>query len=332
MKGKKILLGLGAVIALSGSIALAQQPPAGGAQPPPGGSPRAQPMPMPGQPGQPGMPPGMRRPGGMPGGMPGGHPPMPGTRPGGARPGLPPGFDPRNPGGRPRPRPRPPVVEEEHAKPHHCPGHGPDDAPPHVNYWHGILMANNERALKGGFVNQLLFRYENEKDHCDPKNEPPPLLASLINFGALAFILFRFGKKPLAEALKKRRDGIMADIDTATKLKEDAEARLEDYEEKIENIESKLDEVRAEYAQQAELERKHILAEAEERRVRMRKDAELRIEQELKAARAELLREAVVSAVAAAEDLVQKQIAARDQDKMANDYLQSIGQSLAGVR
>src|SRR5262249_26430613 len=153
----------------------------------------------------------------------------------------------------------------------------------------------------------------------------------VLNFGVLAFILYRYGRKPLAEALVKRKQSIMAEIDTATKLKDDAEARLEEYEEKLENIEAKLEEGRAGYAAQAEIEKKHILAEAEERRVRMRRDAEFRIDQELKTARAELLREAVVNAVAAAEELIAKQVQPRDLDKMADDYLRSIGPSLRGA-
>ena len=326
MKQKKLLLSIGAAVALAGGVALAQQPgqPMPNGHPVPG-APGAQPggRPMPGMPGrrfgQPGRP-----------GLPPGHPSMPGAGVGRRR-GLPPGFDPRNPHRRPRPRPVA-VVEEEHAAHHECPGHGANDPPPHMNLWRGLFMVNNERAQQPDFVNQLLFRYENPKDPCDPKNEPPPFLASLINFGILAFVLYKYGRKPLADALQKRKNGIMAEIDTATKLKEDAEARLDEYQEQIDNIEAKLEDVRSEYAAQAEQEKKHILVEAEERRVRMRKDAELRIEQELEAARAELLREAVVNAVAAAEELVVKQIASKDLDRMANDYLSSVGASISGAR
>lgn len=317
---KKALMAIGAAAALSGGAALAQQPRPGA---PPG---------QPAQPAQPGMPAGhpqmQPRPIQQ---LPGGHPPVPGMGQGRRpRPALPPGFDPS----RFRPRHAPAHFEEEEhggGAHHECPGHGADDPPPHMNLWHGIFMADMEKSQQGG-INQLLYRYENPKDPCDPKNEPPPFLASLLNFGIVAFILYRFGKKPLAESLAKRKQTIMADIDTATKLKEDAEARLEEYEEKLENIQEKLTEVRAEYAAQAEAEKKHLLTEAEDRRVRMRKDAEFRIEQELKAARAELLREAVVSAVAAAEEMIAKQIATKDQDKMANDYLGSIGSSITGVR
>jgi F-type H+-transporting ATPase subunit b len=330
------LLGLAvaAAVSLAGALALGQQPPPGqppGMQVPPGQMQRPG-FPS-GHPSLPGMP-GQQQRGGPIMLGPDGRPvqsPRPG-RPG--HPGAPggPGGPGTRPGAPPHARPHAPAsheeAEEEHGE-HECPGHGPDDAPPRLNYWHGMLMVNNELAQKPGFLNQLLFRYEDPHHPCDPRNEPPPYLASLLNFGVLAFILFRFGRKPLGEALVARKQAIMAEIDTATRLKEDAEARLDDYEEKIENIEAKLEEVRAQYAAEAEIEKKHILAEAEERRTRMRRDAEFRVEQERKAVREELLREAVVNATLAAEALIAKQVSTADQDRMATQYLSSIGAALS---
>jgi F-type H+-transporting ATPase subunit b len=228
-----------------------------------------------------------------------------------------------------RPAAPPPKAHHDDGHKKHCPGHGPTDKPHHANWWHGLLMVNNERAQSGGFVNRLLFRYHNDKDPCDPRNEPPPFLASILNFAALGYLLVRYGRKPLADALVKRREEIMGEIETATRLRDEAEARLVDYEDKIENIQDKLEELRLEYAALAERERKHILQEAEERRARMRRDAEFRIEQELKQARVELLREAVEGAVTAAEDLLAKRVGPGDFDKIAGDYLKSIGPALA---
>jgi F-type H+-transporting ATPase subunit b len=325
---RTLALTVGAAAALAGGIALAQpqpqpQPPQLQGRPGPGRPPtivgpdgRVQGMPG-GRPGRPAFPPGFQPPG-----RPGAPPGIPG------RPGSGPGRAPFPPGTNP-PRPHRPPVEPEEEHEHECPGHGPDDSPPPVNLWHGLIGVNNERAQQGDFLSRLLFRYENPKDPCDAKNEPPPYTASLLNFGILAFIVYRFGKKPLAEGLAKRKQTITAEIDAATKLKSDAEARLDEYEDKLENIEGKLEEVRAEYAAQAEIEKTHLLAEAEERRVRMRRDAEFRIEQELKTVREELLREAVIAATAAADALVVRQISSADQDRMARDFLAAIGPALS---
>jgi F-type H+-transporting ATPase subunit b len=233
-------------------------------------------------------------------------------------------------------------AEPEHAHAAHCPGHGDLDSPHAPNWWQGILMVNNEAAkfgapdAEGHFhredsaISQLLFRYENEKDECDPKNQPAPFLASVLNFGLLAFVLYRFGKKPLADALSARKKAMMLEIETATQIKEEAEARLTDYEDKLQNLDETLEEMKRDFATQSEVERKHVLAEAEERRIRMKRDVELRIEQELKAAKQQILLESVEAAVAAAEALLKSKIAAADQDRSADQYLAGLGAAWKG--
>lgn len=312
------VFGLFAAAALSlSAFAVAQQPPPGQAPPPPVPPPGAGRNTM-GQP-PPGMPPGMP-PGARPGGMPAGHPPMGG--PGAGRPPFP-------PGGRPPPRPVAHAEpEEEHAHAEHCPGHGPMDPPPHPNWWHGLIGVDNEKAQTESFVNKLLWRYENKVDPCDAKNEPPPYLAAMINFLVLVGLLVKFGKKPLAESLVARKATIMKEIDTATELREEAEARLDEYQQKLDNLEQTLEEFRADFAARTEHEQKKLLAEAEERRVRMKKDAELRVEQELKEARALLLKEAVEKAVKAAEELLASKVGAPDQERLANDYLAGLATAM----
>lgn len=349
IRGIAAAMGLGAVLVAGVAPAQPAQPPPAAQParpaPPPAG---AQPG-QPGQPAQPGqvqvrkidpseLPPQFRQPGGpaAPGGpgAPGARPPFPpGMRPQGAPGGLPPGFNPRRPVAPPAHAAHGGHAEAEesgHGAHAHCPGHGPSDPPPPVNWWRGLLMVNNERAKSDSFINRLLFRYENANDPCDKDNLPPPFLASVFNFAILGFILYKFGRKPLAEALVKRKTTIMAEIDTATKLKQDAERRLEEYEEKFERMDETLDELRAELAAQSEQEKKHILAEAEERRVRMLRDAEFRIEQEGKAARAELLQQAIVGAATAAEELLVKKVGPSDLERMAEDYLKAVGPAIKG--
>lgn len=292
-------------------------PPGGRPMRQPGGQPGGQPG-QPGQPGRPGMPPGMGRPQRLPGAMPGGAQ-------------MPPGH------GSPSPSKAP-----EHAAAHHCPGHGPTDSPHAPNWWQGIIGVNNDAAKFGppddhghlhrtdGFGTQLLWRYENAADECDPKNQPPPFLANVLNFGLLAFILFRFGKKPLAEALAARKKSVMQEIDVATRLKTEAEARLSDYEDKLQNLDEALEQLRKDYATQSQAEREHVLAEAEERRARMRRDVEFRLAQELKAARQELLQESVELAVAAAEELLKKKVGPTDLDRNADELIAGLAAAWKG--
>ena len=161
-----------------------------------------------------------------------------------------------------------------------CPNSQPEHLPPAVNYWRGMLMVNNALAQDGHFLSRLLFRYDNPGDRCNPKNDPPPLLASVLNFSLLAFVFYRFGRGRLSDALAKRKRHILADIETATKLLKDAERRLAEAKDRLHNVRAIQAQVRAEVAAQGATEKRVVLAAAEESRARMKADALARVEQE----------------------------------------------------
>lgn len=345
---KLFAFGLAAALTAGGTFALAQQP----AQPPAGQAPAGQPpagqpagqrpgQPTQGQPAQvnqqpdgppPNLQPRQPRPG-QP--MPG--QPMPG-QPGQPRRPLQPGQQPGGPGQLPPGHPPIPAAGgqgEAHgggAEGGHCPGHGPYDPPPHINWYQGLLGVNNEKSQSPAFLDRLLWRYHNPKNECDTKNQDPPLLGSVINFGVLVFILFRFGKKPVMEGLAKRKKDITHEIDSANELKLDAEKRLKTYEKQMSRIEERRQELVEEFRVQWEIEKKRILEEAHEKSERLRKDARFRVDQELKQAQADLLKEAIDGSVGAAEDLLKKRVQSTDQERLADEYLAAVGASLQGAQ
>lgn len=309
------------VVGISAAPLAAQQP-----GPPPGAPPGAR------GPAEPGAGPPPSRPQGPPGG----RPPRP--RGPGIAPGFPPGMNP----GRPPPSQRLPAghpevpgfdlaareaSHENRDAQGHCAGHGPMDSlseHAHINWWQGLVGIDNEKAKSDSWLNKLLYRYYNPQNECDGANQEPPILAQVINLAILLLLIARFGKKPLAEALAKRKKAIVEEMEAAQKLGEEAEDRLADYEEQFENLEDRRVELREESQLQWELEKKRILAEAEERRGRMRRDAEFRVTQELKEAQQEILREAIDGASKAAEELLAKTLSQSDHERLADEYLTSI--------
>ncbi len=81
-----------------------------------------------------------------------------------------------------------------------------------------------------------------------------------------------------------------------------------------------------------EKERDRILAEAEHKAARMRRESEFLIEQQAKQLRADLLREATESAVTAAEQLLIKSTTNFDQQRLAQEYLSSLEQDSKGKK
>lgn len=196
--------------------------------------------------------------------------------------------------------------------------HGEDHGPGHINWFHGFLAEKDD--IQEG---DLLYR---------PKGTPPPLGAMLLNTAILFYVIVRFSRRPLSDALKKRKASIIHGIEEATKMKDQAGDRLSEYEDKLEHLDDEIERLKREMREAGETERARILAEAKERRARMERDARLLIEQELKAARQELVGEAVRGAMSSAAAQIAKELSAADQQRIADEYLASLDAAVVNAR
>lgn len=160
---------------------------------------------------------------------------------------------------------------------------------------------------------------------------PPPFLANILNFILFAYIIVRFGKKPLQEGLKNRKQSIMKDIDAATKMKDDAAKRLEKYESKLKHIDDEIERIKKDFREQGEREKERILKDAREKKERMLKDAQFLIEQEVKQMRSRLMQETVEAAMKSAEEMLKAKVSAGDHDRLADEYLEHLASSGIGI-
>jgi F-type H+-transporting ATPase subunit b len=181
-----------------------------------------------------------------------------------------------------------------------------------------INWATGFLGEKDGVEPGLLYR---------PKGMGPPFLANIINSAILFVILVGAGRKPVAEALKKRKARIVAGMEEAARMKAEAEKQLAEYEAKLANIDTEIERIRRDMRESADIERRRILTEAKERRERMERDARLLVEQELKAARESLMKETVIGAIRSAQELLATQLSAGDHDRIAQEHLQSFVRS-----
>jgi F-type H+-transporting ATPase subunit b len=185
------------------------------------------------------------------------------------------------------------------------------------NWYYGFL------GEKAGAEPSLLFR---------PKGMPVPFGAMLLNSAILYYLLIRFAKKPISDALKSRKSTILRGMEEAGKMKSDAEARLADYEQKLATIDQEIERVRGEMRSAGQAERARILAEAKEKRARMERDAQTLISQELKAAREALLAETARGAILSAEKALLAKLGAADQTRLAEEYLTGLKASASTLR
>lgn len=197
--------------------------------------------------------------------------------------------------------------------------HGGDHAPTFddVNWFYGFL------GEKEGVTPDLLWR---------PTGMPVPFGALALNAAILYGLLFKFGRKPIGDALRKRKHDIVKSMEEAAQVEAEAAARLAEYQRKLDEIDADIARILSEMKESAEAESARILSEAKERRARMERDAHLLIEQELKVARETLVRETVRAAVKSAESSLTAKVGDADQQRLGDEFLASIKASGSALR
>jgi F-type H+-transporting ATPase subunit b len=152
---------------------------------------------------------------------------------------------------------------------------------------------------------------------------------SIVNFTLLLVVLVYLGKKPLSGYLSNRRKTVEEGLAEAARLKEQAEKKYAEYSSRLEKLDKELDTIRAEMIKAGEAERDRIVAEAEEKAARVRRETEFVIEQQMKQLKTDLTREAVAAAVTAASEVLREQTGAADQERLAQTYLERLKEQRA---
>lgn len=146
----------------------------------------------------------------------------------------------------------------------------------------------------------------------------------LVNFSVVVAVLVVFGRKPLAAFLATRRKNVAEALEEAQRLKADAEAKEKEFRGRLERLNEEIDELRKEMIKAGEAERDRIVADAEAKAARMRRETEFVIDQQMKQLRVDLTKEAVEAAVAAAQEVLARETGAADQERLSKIYLERL--------
>jgi F-type H+-transporting ATPase subunit b len=150
------------------------------------------------------------------------------------------------------------------------------------------------------------------------------LLFSAFNFALLIGVLVYFARKPILGFFADRRRRIQDELKAAADLRTEAETRYAKWQRRLMDLESELAGIRETARERATAEREHILADAAAGAERIRRDALAAIDQELLRARAQLRREAADLALALASDILRRQVAGADQERLLDEFVATI--------
>jgi F-type H+-transporting ATPase subunit b len=153
------------------------------------------------------------------------------------------------------------------------------------------------------------------------------LIASFVNFAILIAVFVFLFKDSLKNFLVNRKAEVEKELLEAARLKAEAEVKHKEYSDRLAQLDKELAKMKQDLVDAGKRERDRIIADAEQKAARMRREAEFLIEQQAKQLRNEIMRESTDAAVSAAQELLLRATTTYDQQRLAQEYLQSLADS-----
>lgn len=147
------------------------------------------------------------------------------------------------------------------------------------------------------------------------------LLAQVVNFGLLLFILWKLAYKPVLKVMDDRKQKIQESLDYAENAKKQAAEQQKEFDRKLADARREAQAAATVAAQAGEKERAVILAQAREDARKMIEQAKEQIEYERKQMLAELREEVVQLSLLAAEKVVSQSLDEQAHHRLINDFL-----------
>lgn len=184
---------------------------------------------------------------------------------------------------------------------------------PNKNRWSGLLFVFVGLTLSG--VAQAAGG--GDADH-DPVMEA---VYQGINLLIVLGLIVYFGRGPITEYFKTRREGIQTDLSEAAELLTAAEQRNAELQRRLVDLTSEVEEIREGASRRAEQEAERILAEARATADRIRSDAQAAVDQELRRAQAELREEAADLALEIAAKKLTDTVSDSDRERLMDEFI-----------
>ncbi|OPY78341.1 MAG: ATP synthase subunit b, sodium ion specific [Syntrophorhabdus sp. PtaU1.Bin058] len=145
-----------------------------------------------------------------------------------------------------------------------------------------------------------------------------------LNFAVLVGLLIKFGGKPLKDYLLNRHNTIKAKIDEANKAVAEAEALKAQYERKLSQLDEEIEAFKKAVIKEAEKEKQKIIDEATEFASRIREQAQIAYEQEMKDVMSTIKEEIARLTMERAEKLIAEKLTKEDHNRMVGDFIEKL--------
>jgi F-type H+-transporting ATPase subunit b len=144
------------------------------------------------------------------------------------------------------------------------------------------------------------------------------------DFVVLVGFLYWLMAAKIKDFFAGRRQDIKDSLEKAVQQKAEAEIKFREYSEKIDKASAEIDGIFEMIKAQGVAEKQKIIEDAGKIARKMKEDAQMRTEQELKKASDQLRAEAVQLSVEMAEEILKRNITTQDHEAMVKEYMEKV--------
>lgn len=152
----------------------------------------------------------------------------------------------------------------------------------------------------------------------------PWLLAQLLNFLLVLFLLRLFVYRPVLNMLETRKKKIAESLEYADKVKAEAAAQQKEFERRLDDARREAQQAAASAQQVAEKERQRILAEAQQEAQQIREQARGEIEYERKQLASELRAQVVDLSLLGAQRVIGANLDENKSRQLVENFLNEV--------
>jgi F-type H+-transporting ATPase subunit b len=150
------------------------------------------------------------------------------------------------------------------------------------------------------------------------------LVMRYLNFLILAFVLIKFGKNPLMNALRQRKEEIQKEIKKAEEQRKEAEAKANELRRQLEENVAQLEQIKQKIINRGETRKKEIIQEARAESKILLLEAKRRIDSQIISTKKMFQAEMVDEAMKTVFEKLPQHITQADNQKFLDQYITQI--------
>ena len=149
------------------------------------------------------------------------------------------------------------------------------------------------------------------------------LVMRWVNFVIIAFVLVKFGRKPIKDFLSNRREKIDQQIKKYEQQKEAAEEKIKEANQMLEDSAARFEKIKTRIIEDGEKRKQQIIEDARQESMILLAATRHKIEYQIVEATNLIRSEMIDSAIALAEQRLPEEITAVDEQKLIDQFMES---------